>query len=310
VVIAIIGIMAALGLGVMRAAREASAQAATKATIAKLNAIVMERYEGYLTRRVGFDCSGLTADQIAAKDAAARSNPNAAARYRLDCIRDTMRMEMPDAKSDIINGPVAFPWGRAPEPAIHKLYAQSPPTSDHDSAQCLYLMVSRLMPEAMEQFSQNELGTIDGKPCFVDGWGRPIMWLRWAPGFSNCPAIGLTGPSNLQSGVAVGTEVDINADVGIASWKPLILPDGSISTTKKLLVEDHDPFDSCRVDGFAFHLVPLIYSAGPDGEYGLAIGATGPYNGDPYGDGKCGSPMAEKPDAHLDNVTNHLIETR
>jgi hypothetical protein len=267
VVIAIIGIMAALGLGVMRAAREASAQAATKATIAKLNSIVMHKYESYLTRRVpiattpwpGPSC-GIDAKAWALDEQ----------RRILNAIRDLMRMEMPDAKSDIVNGPFSFTnnsyqWS-VPEPPIRKLYASNPPTADHDSAQCLYLFVSRACPEAMEQFSQNEIGTVDGKPCFVDGWGRPIMFLRWAPGYR----------SPIQSG-------DVNAD--------------------------HDPFDTRGMDGFAFHLVPLIYSAGPDGVYGIELG-TGAFNGNPYSNTDLGQPQVTKPDSHLDNITSHVIETR
>ena len=45
VTISIIGIMAALTMGVVHSARQMAAEAATKATIAKLNAIIMKRYE-------------------------------------------------------------------------------------------------------------------------------------------------------------------------------------------------------------------------------------------------------------------------
>ena len=40
-------------------------------------------------------------------------------------------------------------------------------------------------PEAREQFNESEIGDVDedGCPEFIDGWGRPIMFLRWAPGF-------------------------------------------------------------------------------------------------------------------------------
>ena len=55
VTITIIGILAGISLGAIRYARIATAEAKTKATIAKLNALVMQRYESYMTRRVPID---------------------------------------------------------------------------------------------------------------------------------------------------------------------------------------------------------------------------------------------------------------
>ncbi len=52
VTITIIGILTGLALGAVHYARQAAAEAKTKATIAKLHAIVMQRYESYMTRRV------------------------------------------------------------------------------------------------------------------------------------------------------------------------------------------------------------------------------------------------------------------
>ena len=45
-------ILAAMTLGVLQAPRNSGREYATKATIAKLNNIIMQRYESYLTRRV------------------------------------------------------------------------------------------------------------------------------------------------------------------------------------------------------------------------------------------------------------------
>ena len=183
VAITIVAILAATTMAVTRSAIEAAKAEQTKATIAKLNGIIMERYESYLTRRVGFDVTGMTGAQVQAADQAARANPNVAARYRLDAIRDTMRMEMPDCLSDITNLPVQFSWGHVPESGLHKLYAKQPPSANLDPAQALYLTVALGSVSAMEQFNQQELGMVDGHRVFVDGWGKPIMWIRWAPGY-------------------------------------------------------------------------------------------------------------------------------
>ena len=93
VTISIIGIMAALTMGVVHSARQMSAEAATKATIAKLNAIIMKRYESYRTRRVPISLSTDTSGKALSRAQIAED--------RLYAIRDIMRMEMPDHTADI-----------------------------------------------------------------------------------------------------------------------------------------------------------------------------------------------------------------
>jgi hypothetical protein len=249
--------------------------------------------------------TGLTPAQIVEWN-----KPRNAAQRRLDALRDTMRMEMPDAASDVINGPVAFSWGSVPEPAKHLIYATNPPTGDHDAAQCLYMIVSMGSPEAMEQFRQSEIGTVDGRPCFVDGWGRPIMFLRWAPGYSGCTdpdfvtATGTTytGPSQIQSGVA--------------QPYPRLNPDGTQAVDANgnpiIIQGDHDPFDTRNIDWYAFKMVPLIYSAGPDGQYDINLTAGYVFAGNPYQEMSLGQPADIAGDGlnHHDNITNHAMDQR
>ncbi len=283
VVLTIIMILSGLLYGALQLARGTAREMSTKATIAKLNNIILRQYESYKTRRVPIriepcprmwpNGTPLTSDE---RKQWYREN----VWKRLNAIRDLMRMEMPDAQSDITNGPIAFSahgqqWS-VPAPALHLLYAANPPTADHDAAQCLYKIVSMGNPEAMEQFHQSELGTVDGQPVFIDGWGRPIMFLRWAPGFTS----------------------------------PIQLGEGHED-------DDHDPFDTRRVDGFAFHMIPLVYSAGSDGKYDIDLrgGGATPYefNGNPYEDMELGKPADKDNDGslnHHDNITNHRMDQR
>lgn len=333
VTITIIGIMAALSYGAFSMARESAKESATKATIAKLNTIIMQRYESYLTRRSGsllppsIEALPIN-DPTRVAFMANWAQPRNAAQKRLDAIRDLMRMEMPDARSDVANGPIAFTWGTVPEPALHRLYAANPPTGDHDGAQCLYLIVAKGSPEAMEQFHQNELGMVDGKPCFVDGWGQPIMFLRWAPGYSSCrdpdfvraTSIHYTGPSAIQLGVAEpyprynsdGTPMMTQARTRDGTL--IFNPDGTPLMVQVFAEADHDPFDSRNVDGFAFHLIPLIYSGRgrkkADGEpqYGIDLQAGYVFAGNPYANMQLGQLMAGQ--GGEGNITNHSIEMR
>jgi prepilin-type N-terminal cleavage/methylation domain-containing protein len=233
VTITIIGILASLAWGAVVMARNAAREAATKATIAKLNSIIMKRYESYMTRRVPIRIPPGT-------------NPKDAAALRLYALRTLMRLEMPDSLADASAIPPMFHQYLPVEPPLHVLYRNNPPTANWDSAQCLYKVVSLGSPEAMEQFNASEIGVIatdltNKKPVFIDGWGNPICWLRWAPGFSSGPGFG--APSDIQTGNPAA---------------------------------DSDPFDPRKVDvdpttkqPRAFHMIPLICSGGLGGTANL-----------------------------------------
>jgi hypothetical protein len=304
VTITIIGILSSMVYGALLLARESGREAATKATIAKLNTIIMRRYESYMTRRVPINTAGLT--------------PKQAAEIRLIAIRQLMRMEMPDRWSDIIN-PALSSDPNKPDPngyvtiqdstktvsrtlarpALSRLYAQlyiqkvfgkTAPSPDYSCAECLYMLVSMGSPEVMDQFNQSEIGDKDGDgmPEFLDGWDRPIMFLRCAPGFS------------------------ASSDIQVAN-----------------ATDHHDPFDTRRVDSLAYHLIPLIFSAGPDGKYAINSEYHYQFVGDPFGtfgfpctDGsgsadptRVGLPSDVSDEASVvsnchDNITNHHIEAR
>ncbi len=144
----------------------------------------MRWYESYMTRRVPLNMSAMT--------------PAQAAQTRLNAIRDLMRMEMPERWNDVINGPISG----IPEPSLHKLYNTkynaTKPGPDHAMAKCLYLWVMTAIPDAKTMFSSREIGIVDGDgwQTFIDGWGHPISFLRWAPGFSQYSDIQVADPLN------------------------------------------------------------------------------------------------------------------
>lgn len=302
-VITIIALLAGIVLGGLRSARQSARTSRTKATIAKLNQIVMQRYESYMTRRVPLVVAGSNAPFVFP----AGMQPQVMARLRLAGLRELMRLEMPDRWNDVLDEPaqwpVTLPNGapvtlQVPRPVVSHLYlaqyqqaigrAGNQLVGENSHAECLYLLVMTGDPEAREQFSATEIGDTDGDGLmeFIDGWGNPIYFLRWAPAFT----IARGAPTQIQSGDPV---------------------------------TDHDPFDPMRIEPNAFKLVPLIYSGGSDGQYKPAGGGNA-WNFDintgqnlhardfPNGYDEVGAPADQHGDGMnwKDNITNHWMEQR
>ncbi len=310
VVIVILTMLAGMVMFAIRGAQESARESKTKATILKLHEIVAELYGSYETRRVPINTSGMA--------------PLAAAQARLYALRDIMRMEMPERKSDLIDpatgnprGPLVFPWGSVPHPTLHQAYlarlsAAPAPMDRNAPAECLYLIVTLAGGEdARAQFTPDEVADTDGNglPEFIDGWGRPIFFLRWAPGFND---------SDLQPKIRADPIADRRSSINMA------------------VRFDHDPFDTRNVDfaltddpdpayqGWggkraegAWRLVPLIYSAGPDGHYGVGTenddGTTYIWSNDTYTRpvlmGTPAPTATGAVDTHFDNIHNHRVET-
>jgi hypothetical protein len=166
------------------------------------------------------------------------------------------------------------------------------------------MIVSMGNPEAMEQFGQDEVGDVDGDglPEFIDGWGMPVSFLRWAPGFND---------SDLQA--------NINS-----AWNDAT----AIQQRQAATTYDHDPYDTQKVDlqkpdetntsvlvPVGWRLWPLIYSFGPDKKEGLCAGEKYNYRGNPYetitfGGKAVGIGTPDGTGQHCDNIHNHRIEQK
>jgi len=324
VVITIIGMLAALVSGGLIVSRQAARESATKATVAKLHNIITAKYEEYRTRRVPIDTTGMPNLQLAAL-------------ARLQALRDLMRMEMPERWSDIQQLPQCVLLANAP--SVYLAYrarcldnsGNLIPTPANAPAECLYLIVTIACgPDARRQFHASEIGDTDGDrfPEFLDGWGHPIYFLRWAPGFND---------SDVQANAVAQSELDAQpAGQEIQAWTT----SNTLTLRQQVAQEDHDPFDPRRLDMSAdptnsndpprgWRLVPLIYSGGPDvwfddtaqqwHGYGLSIDDTSnPYvwrpalADSPYVRG-WGLPVRDSISqswVHYDNIHNHRIEPR
>jgi len=269
VVIMVISVLASSMLFAMYGAIQQAKESRTKTQIAKLHELLMTRWDSYRTRAI----------RIQGFPPAARRDARAVATARLLALRDLMRLEMPDRKADVVDNPFTYsitystPGGPATasfnitRPACSREYVRrvAAATATWDvsfqDSECLYMILASMQDIAgngLDFLHEGEIADTDedGMPEILDSWGKPIAFLRWAPGFLEHP-----GPDFI-----FGTADDI------PSYSNLQIADPEGSP---------DPFDPLRLDKrsavnmdpsgggtaeyqFGFALYPLVVSGGAD----------------------------------------------
>jgi prepilin-type N-terminal cleavage/methylation domain-containing protein len=190
VVIVILSILASLMLSGLNGARQRAKIDKTRSTIRKLHEIVIPLYEGYVEKRVtpGYDSSGV----------AIANSKTKVAQIQVYSKRFIMATDLPDLWDDAWSASAAsysvFPSTanfHSPNPRYQAIGPASDPVlaMAYESAECLQMIVVRggYSPDAVEQFRADEVSDVDGdgRAEFVDGWGRPISFIRWPAGLSS-----------------------------------------------------------------------------------------------------------------------------
>lgn len=344
VAIAILAIVASLIIGVGAVAQETAREAKTQAALVRIHHLLMDRYDSYRNRRVGLTAGATTGATTGQLNAQAR----------LHALRELLMTEMPERWGDVLLGDVssatladiadgsAFnnPLYLQQRTAIGRLFARKlqeaaatvtanggsiATLQENESAECLYLIVMNTTAdgEAPGMFSEKVIGDTDGDGAreFLDGWGNPIRFLRWAPG-ANSPT-----QLNPQSLTLVAQDAGgSQGDAGVG--------DAAIAAAVN---QDRDPLDLFRVqpytatdsengDLFGYRLVPFVYSIGGDEESGIngveELAADVPWTGangttlftdwpNPFrvvSGGLMG--RTTDTDAATDNLSNHLITAK
>ncbi len=315
VVVTIMALLVAMGLSAFNAAVAQSKISRTKSIIAKIDQMIMAKYETYRTRPVPVRSP-------------AGQDPRLSATNRLNAIREIQRIELPDRIVDLCSSTELDDFYAESPPVLNSMSSNTDPvkfnvklkqvettslakaykrkahalmnapgnakpwTAAHQGAECLYLIISCMRDgdkSGLDFFDPSEIGNTDDDaiPEILDAWGKPIEFMRWAPGFTQ-----ENGALTLQTSDAVNAP---------------------------------DPFDPLKVDsrwqsggGGAFALWPLIYSAGPDRGYDINASAAD-YRGNPtplsnpYGAAPPlpGTPIDVDSSGTLeygDNITNHYQE--
>jgi prepilin-type N-terminal cleavage/methylation domain-containing protein len=232
VTIVIISILSSLTLAGLAVARQRVKADRTETTIRKIHEAVMPHYEQFASRTLP-------------KPTFTHPNPTLATLgtkgVSLIAKRRMMALELPDGWNDLLqNNPNDSLWSASTYQSgvsrrFHSIVTQNVTVAavqeKWGDAECLWLSVMQggyANPSIISHFREDEFGDRDGdnQREFIDGWGNPIRFLRWAPKFV----------SRYQPALAAGTAAHDAFD--LAGVDPL-----------------------ARAT-----LFPLIYSMGPDGE--------------------------------------------
>ena len=303
IVCAVIAILAILTLFAVSKAATASKVTKTRATIQKLDVAIRQIFESYedqfdaIKKRVARDYPTLTQEE----------HRRIAAHF----IRDLMRMEMPQNWAEVNADPISISSGgqsyRMEKSPLLDYYRNATDGNTPDSAALLFLIVQNLNPEALEAFHGSEVADTngDGLLRFVDAWGKPIRFLRWTPAFSG---------SDLQPDVLERLRnPKYNPKNDNSVWwinnypgEPRLY--AAMENAREIHADPIDEREDSDVwENIGWFLYPLIYSAGPDGDYGIdegedelpGLGRDGILDPFAY---PFGMPEGS---SHFDNIHNH-----
>jgi prepilin-type N-terminal cleavage/methylation domain-containing protein len=354
IAISIIATLSALFLGASRAAMESSRASRTKMTILKLHTLLMEQWASYETRRVDLDPA-----IVAQVNSAFSGNPqalgNAMQDLRVLGLRELMKFEMPDRWSDvdIMYNPlgkstattqqqrnmstvvlesvptIARSYYRRYQKALNQPGNTVEKVNENQRAETLYMTIMLMTGdgEARTMFAAQDIGDVDedGLPEFLDGWGKPIQYLRWAPGYISKSPL-MSGDPDSDHDPFDPFRRCAEGTSNVNTWPlPNSYP-GMIGRYVRALRGGASPVHpDSGVRWVGFRLVPLIFSAGPDGESDLSVaqnltvsdpdeGYLNPYLADTAGtyfaNGGVYTDANDNKDETIDNITNHLIDGR
>ena len=277
VVIAILGILGALTFGALGTASGRGKADSSRNVVAMLSEAVLEHYETYEDLAMS-----------KARDAAGVVD-----------LRKRIREEMPDSWEDVepganLDGLTAATSATTAAGRAYKSYkASNSHSAAYAGAECLYMIVTQsgLFPDFLANVPSKFVGDIDkdGAFEFWDGWGRPIAFIRWAPGAM--PAVRRDADTYHDPLDPYGTDATAFALV------PLVYSPGKDESM-------NDPTGA--VSGYG--LLSQSASGWADGLLGTvsAGSVTGntPCTYRPDGANLIGAPDPANPDAWRDNISN------
>jgi prepilin-type N-terminal cleavage/methylation domain-containing protein len=273
IVIAILGILGSLTIGALGNASGRGKADTTRNIVGMLSGAILEQYENY--------------EDLAASRA---TTPAAVIALRM-----RIREEMPDSWADVAPSTNVPTASYAASRAYATYKGSTTPTSPYGGAECLYMIITQsgMFPDFLANTPSKFVGDIDSDGAFEfwDGWGRPISFIRWAPGAM---------PADRQDAAKYHDPLDpYNTDSTAYALVPLIYSPGKDESL-------NDP--NSATSGYG--LISRQENGWPDGA--LEVSGTTPCTYNPDGDGLIGAPKpddpndpSDDPNAYRDNISNY-----
>ena len=273
-VITILGILGALTIGAFGNASGRGKADTSRNIVGMLSGAILEQYENY-------------------EDVAASKATSAAL---VIALRKRIREEMPDNWADVYTV-ASLPSSATAPTRQYATYKTSVTNLSfaYGGAECLYMIITQsgMFPDFLSNVPSKFVGDIDkdGAFEFLDGWGRPISFIRWAPGAM--PADRQDADKYPDPLDPMRFDYDATGVIKTGyALVPLIFSPGKDESL-------NDPNSSTS----GYGLISRQQNGWPDGA--LAVSGTTPCTYNPDGDGLIGAPTPDNPDAHRDNISNY-----
>ena len=272
-VITILSILGALTIGALGNASGRGKADTTRNIVGMLSGAILEQYENY--------------EDLAASRA---TTPAAVIALRM-----RIREEMPDSWADVAPSTNVPTASYAASRAYATYKGSTTPTSPYGGAECLYMIITQsgMFPDFLANTPSKFVGDIDSDGAFEfwDGWGRPISFIRWAPGAM---------PADRQDAAKYHDPLDpYNTDSTAYALVPLIFSPG----------KDESLNDPNTSSASGYGLLSQSANGWADGLLGTASGSlingTTPCTYKPDGTHLIGAADPDNQDAYRDNISNY-----
>ncbi|MDF1840214.1 MAG: prepilin-type N-terminal cleavage/methylation domain-containing protein [Rubripirellula sp.] len=301
----VLSLLAGMVIAAVQGVNQTAREARTRSIIDAIDSVLMEQYQSYKYRPFSVEIPSLETQVNSMVDVGFEILASESARVRLMMIRDMQRMEMPDRLSDIVDAPTPL-YAAANKVVVNQAgrivrttdgkqfrkvfpvswYGVNPDSNDvmdtlgvpsrlaayrsrfpagfdftntealkNQGAECLYLIMATSFvggSPAIDVIPNSSIGDTDndGLPEILDGWGNPLGFIRWPVGY-------------LDLEQSIDTAVADDVDLYRSDYAYAVS-----NATSPALATDVNSVPPVQVRPWS--LRPLVFSAGADGEFGIA----------------------------------------
>lgn len=305
----VISILAAMVTAALSAAAGSARLSRAKVQTLAIHQLLASKMEEYVTRRMpdpGSSAPAISGFQLQSPEAN---------RTRLILLRQAMRFELPDRKSDLLLPAVTFQraWHSSditnnppPDPVLQSPFSLGPPpaytkyinlihslvkgsstaasfaswTEQYEGSETLYLIMATSQiggRSALQMIPSDQIRDtdFDGVPEVLDTWDRPMVWVRWPVGYWLTYANRGDWPAAVRAGLSA-----TDREIAIRTMMQTNM-DRMGSDQFDILETDWRNIDSLPGND-TFNIQPLVISAGADGEFDMMLRSSDSSSADWY----------------------------